>query len=527
MSNKKLGCGCLSTIILSTALLITGSYAFSKGWHQFIWGTKLTPLSAAEVIPQDVVITSYVNTNSEDWSKLEVPEVNQIVTQLAQKFKQSLPVHVQDLNYQRDLSPWLGNAAIAWFPQIVPSIDNNYGIKPDADFLLILGIKNPLKAYQFRQQLKSTNKIQYHESKFKGITVTTYQQSPTKKLYLAVLGNKLVISEKLHIMHQAIATFQGESALANKPEYKNVLRQKLDLKNSLVQVYITNSQSSSEATFPIESVALGIGTEAKAIQIKTMVNLAQDLDWQLKNRKQELVLEKFPQSTVALFSGQINTQKISHAWSYLLEDYYPYLPWIIDSKYHLDQWLKIISNYQDFFQLIDGEFALGITLAETNPNHNPELNLGAGLILPISDRNLADLALKKLERQSILSLLFPREDFPRHLNSAYSGLSQHWITEDHLLLTWNNEKELILDQSDNSIFDNPKFSSFYEELPRKNLAYFFLDIDAITAKSKNIYQPEKMNTELFLINSLENISSNSRMQNINQTIESDFLLKFK
>ncbi|MEM9508255.1 MAG: DUF3352 domain-containing protein [Cyanobacteria bacterium P01_E01_bin.35] len=529
MTSKKSGCGCLSTILLGTALLIVGSYALSKDWHQFFWGTELTPLEAAEIIPQDIVITSYINTNPENWSELQVPEVDRLMTQASQEFKQSLPPSFDNFNYQQDIRPWLGNAAIAWFPKIEPSRKNGYQIKPDADFLLIFGIKDPLKAYQFRQQIKSSSKILATESKFQGVTIMTYEQSPTAKLYVAVLRNKLVVTEKLSIMHRAIATFQGEPALASNPEYKKVLRQKLDLKNPLVQVHVTNYQSSSEPIFPVDAVALAIGSEAKAIRLKTIANLNQNIDWQPENSNQELVLKNFPESTVALLGGQINAQEISHTWSYFIEDYYPYLAWCLDSEYDLSQWLTAISNYQDLLQLIDGEFALGIALDEAiaDPD-NLSLDFGAGLIVTMSDRSAAETALKRLKSQSILNLLLPGGDLKGQLYSAYFGLSSQWLAQDNLLLTWNNNSErIVFNQPNNSILDNPRFAWFYQELSRKNLGYFFLDVDAITSGTNNLFQLQELDSSLTLVNSIESISSYSILKQRNKAIESDIWLRFK
>lgn len=513
MTNKKSGCGCLSTIILSTALLIAGGYALSKGWQQYIWGTELTPLEAARIIPQDVVITTYINTDVEDWSELEVPEVDRLMTQLSQEIEQSLPANMQELNFQQDLNPWLGDATIAWFPKIVPA-RGSYGLQPDADYLLIFGIENPLKAYRFRQRIKSAGKIQYSQSKFRGVTITTYRQSPTCKLYLAVLGNKLVVTEKLSLMHQAISTFQGEPALADSRQYKQVVRQKLELKNPLVKVYLTSDCFSSEGDFPLDSVVFGMGTETKAVRLKTVTNLNQNVDWQPATSNQKSILDNFPQSTVALIGGQMDTKEIAQAWTYFVEDYYPYLAWYLESEYNLERWLTITSNYQDLIQLIDGEFALGVAINEADT----EADLSAGLILTMSDHELATLALEQLEDQSILSLFDP---------GGYLDLSSTWISEDNLLLTWNNNSEnVVFAQSDKSILDNPKFARFYQDLPRKNLGYAFLDLEAIVTQINEI-ESSVSDSGFALINQLESISFNSIYQKRSNKIESDLLVNFK
>lgn len=525
MTTKKSGCGCLSTITMFSALLIAGGYGLSQGWHQFIWGTELTPLEAAKIMPQETFITSYIHTDPKNWSASKVREVDSLVNHLSQKFTQYLPQPYQDLNYTKDLSPWLGNAAIAFFPKATPSLNNSYGLQPDADFLLILGIKNPLQAYRFRKAIKAEGKVRYQESKFQGVKITTINQSPPSKVYLAVLRNKLVITEKLSIMHQAIATFNGEPALADDPQSREVFQQKLSLSNPLVQVYLTNYQRLLGETFPVDSVTLGIGNEAQAIRLKTIANFNHNIAEEIPKKEQESILENFPESTIALISGQINASEIKHTWSYFIEDYYPYLSWFIDSEYNLSQWLIAISNYQDFFQLIDGEFGLGITLSDSS---NKELNFSAGLILTMSDRQQADLAFEQLQHKSLVDLLIPGSNLGGQPNSSNFSLDSSWLDEDNLLLSWNdNRADSKFEQPQNSLLQNHNFSRFYKDLPRNNLGYFYLDVDAIMSQINQLNELKDSESEISILNSIKSISHSSVLKQRNKTLESDTLLRFK
>lgn len=45
MGNQKSGCSCLPSLALIAALAIAGGYVYQKGWHQFLIGQKLTPLT--------------------------------------------------------------------------------------------------------------------------------------------------------------------------------------------------------------------------------------------------------------------------------------------------------------------------------------------------------------------------------------------------------------------------------------------------------------------------------------------------
>ncbi len=525
MTTKKSGCGCLSIITILSTLLIAGGYGLNKGWHQFFWGTKLTPLEAAQIIPDEVFLTSYIDTSLSNWSQLEqlnIPEVETVINSIMEEIEQNLSLANRDINYQEDISPWLGNMAIAFFPKIAPSFNNSVGFKPDADLLLIFGIKNPLKAYQFKQSIISQGKVKYQDSEYQGVKITSIAQSSPSKIYLAVLRNKLIITEKLSIMHQAIATYQGEPALANNAESKKLFKQKLDLENPLIQVYLTNYQL--DKTFPVNSMTFGIGSEEKAIKLKTIANFNQSIAVKLSKDDQELILENFPESTVALVSGHINAIKISDTWSYFIEDYYPYLSWFLESKYNLSEWLMVISDYQDFFQLIDGEFSLGIALNKTA--EHTESNLATGLILTMSDRQQANLALQKLEHKSILELLLPENQL--YSDNFFHNFDSRWLNEDNLLLSWQDNTEILaFNQPTSSILQNNKFSRFYRELPRKNLGYFYLDIDTIMSQVNQLNNPQQSDSENDFWNSIESINSSSILKQRKKTLESDILLQFK
>jgi len=108
MTNKKSGCGCFSSIAILTTLLIAGGYGLSKGWHQFFWGTELTPLEAAKIIPEEVFMTGYVNTSLPNWSQLEqfnTSESETVVNFITSEIEQNFSQADLDINYQEDISP--------------------------------------------------------------------------------------------------------------------------------------------------------------------------------------------------------------------------------------------------------------------------------------------------------------------------------------------------------------------------------------------------------------------------------------
>ena len=198
------------------------------------------------------------------------------------------------------------------------------------------------------------------------------------------------------------------------------------------------------------------------------------------------------------------------------------------SKYNLSQWLTVASDYQDFFQLIDGEFTLGIALSETTKD--TEVNSATGLILTMSDRQQANLALQKLQSKSILNLLTSESNLKDqwYSSSFLYSFDSRWLNQDKLLLSWQDDEDnLIFENPKSSIFQNHKFSRFYRELPRKNLGYFYLDVDAVIPQINQVNSSQPSDPTISFWNSIESISSSSILKSRNKTLESDILLRFK
>jgi hypothetical protein len=151
MTKKKSGCGCLLILGLGIALTFVGLYFFN--------GKQLTLLEGAEVIPQEAIVSGYISTESKDWSEIEeigIPEnINNYLKQINSEFTGN-----SNLIYQEDIKPWLGGAMFA----ILPNQDED-------DLLVILGIKNKLKAYDFLKKLEKQEKQPIEKIDYQGITI--------------------------------------------------------------------------------------------------------------------------------------------------------------------------------------------------------------------------------------------------------------------------------------------------------------------------------------------------------------------
>ncbi|MDJ0744648.1 MAG: DUF3352 domain-containing protein [Xenococcaceae cyanobacterium MO_167.B27] len=542
MSSKKSGCGCLPIIGLITALALGGGYAYKKGWHQRLIGQNLTPLAGAKVIPDEAIMTSFISTNEQHWQQLE-----KLGIAPAERFIQEVTTEIDkeltalNIDYQEDIQPWLGNAMLA----IVPENEQ----LEDSDILIVLGIKNPINAYKFFRKVQSDEEFDLESIKYKDIKIYTATDEEGDQTNLALLGNKVVLSDEIAIVKQSIDTYKGEPSLASDPENKQALTQPLNLKNSLVQTYITNydfllenalaessvSKEKLDDLQPVKSVVFGIGAEDKQLKLQGFTKFNPDLAWGESQPLTNEIASKYPEQTLALINGQ----GISNFWNTLVKisEQDRDLKFLLNGIRTSTKWGTGLDLDEDIFGWMDGEFAIGIV--PTKQVVIPELNLklGIALILESSDRDTAQntlnsldnamqqqlgmsLQTKQINKQTVTQWYFPYSDL---------DISYGWLDKKYLLFTFgNNVFDSMNNGSQSSLKTNPKFQKFVKKLPNNNLSYFYFDLEKVMTEIKQIPDlPIDYNSEsIVLLDSIQRIGSTSTMTDAN-TNKTELTIWFK
>jgi hypothetical protein len=543
MSTKKSGCSCLQVLGLIAILAIGGGFIYKKGWYQFLIGQKLTPLTGAKVIPDEAMMTSFISTNPEDWQQLEklgIKQVPQIIEQATTEIQQELTA--SNINYQQDIKPWLGNAMIA----VVP--DNKE--MQDSHTLIVLGIKNPLNAYKFLKKVQAEQEVKKESVEHKGIKINITKNRQNKPIHLALLGNKIVISDKIIAVQQAIDTFKGEPSFASDSNNQKALKQPFKLNNNLAQLYLTNYDRLIANTLtdssispkqlallqPVESIVLGVGTEDKQIKIQSFTKLNQNFA-KLSQVKPitNKIANNFPEETIAF----INSQGIGQFWSTFItiSEQDSELKNIVDDMRKSTKSLTGLDLDRDIFGWMDEEFAVGIV--STKQAMIPELNLKLGLafILKTSDRKKAESTLNTLGNtvQQQLGLTSQTKQIKKETVTQWSipysnfSISHGWLDKHNLVLTvGNNVFESIEDSNNSSLENNSNFQQFAQKLPDKNISYFYFDLEKAMNEIKQIPGlPIDYNSEpIAILNSIQSIGSASTMTDFTTT-QTDVIVVFK
>ena len=540
MSSNKFGCGCCSFLGIIGVSLIGGWYVHSSGWL----GKELTPIEGAKVIPREAIVTSFISAEPQNWSHLQqlgLPETEKIIEKnianLQQEFFNSTTV-----DYQQDIRPWVGGLTIALLPE-------QSSTQEGGNVLIVVGIKNKLKALTFIKKVHKNNKEDWQERKYQGITITEVKNQNNEIISSALLGSKFVISNNRQTLKKAIDAYKEKNSLASKLSAKQVLSQKVTIKNPVAQVYFTDfnylieqmaKENISAATLAelqqLESVVMGIGIQKEGIHLQSITNLKIESDNSKFSATDNKILAKLPTNSIATLNGQ----NLNQIWSTAIKP--------IEADRDLRRVLdmgRLSFRYgtgldldEDFFGWMDGEFAF--SLMTTKNKIIPELGIGleSVIILETSNPQKARATLAQLEKslqshvgiyaqqktiankQTITEWLIPQNNFP---------LAYGWLDKNCLVFTIGNSGfEFINNSVDTSLKRSSKFKTIAQKLPNNNLGYFYLDMNQIMpivnrlpADSTDI-SPEAMT----VLNSLVGIGATATMPD-KSTSQLDVLFLFK
>ena len=546
MSHKKFGLGCITVLGAAIALGVGGRYLSRQ-----VLGKELTPLDAARVIPDEALFTTFVETDSEKWSEVK-GMVNQqsqnILETQIEKFETELSTELTDFDYQKDIQPWLDGAMFAFVGEDI--VDSN----ADADVLVILGVKNKLKANNFAKKLQAKSQAKLQESKYKRIKIT---ESTTKNNELAIsalIGNRLLLAEERDTIKRAIDAYKEDSSLASDSQTKKVFEQKLDKGTSLAQIYFPNypqlisqgmnidpdvpnlySELMSVYT-SIESTTMTLGVESQGLHVQSVTKLNSDEFSKYITPNKSKLLKRFPDRTVAVVSGS----GISQFWSQLLV----FLKQNRDTGRYLNlaklgvRQATNLDLESDIFNWMDGEFAFGIVTTSKSLHPQFDLNYSAGLILETSQPELAQKTLIALENslQRNFAIAPTQNKIDKKAVTQWQApgvevaLNYGWLDKNNLLFAWDDFTfESISQSSKQSLAKSESFEAITKKIPDRNLGYFYLDVAQVmnTVNQLPIPQSNPETEEMLaFLNSLDAIASYATMPD-KRTAQQDVFVMFK
>ena len=501
-------------LIAAAAVVAAGSvagYLYFKG----LPGKSSTPLESAKLVPDEALMTAFVTTDSQTWSKLKQfgsPEAQKLVTQGLQNFQAQMLAD-SNLNYEKDLKPWVGGVMFA----IMPSPEKAAGAEPNV--LMVVGIQNKLKALEFANRLKAQEKGKVEEKQYKGITVSNVKEENGTNYNTAVLGDHLLLAFQPEILEDAIDTFKGEPSFASKGDVATGLAKGAGVQNPIAQVYVSDWASvikqyaSSNPEAPqlpattlkqleqVKSVVMGLGVDNEGLRLKADAQMNPQAITQEFKPAPGTVVSEFPAETMALVTGH----KISEYWSQMVAQSKD-SPEIKASVDQVRQSVKDTVNLdadKEIFGWMDGEFGLGVI--SSNQGILAQFGFGSALVVETGDRKTAESTFNKLGVLVKQNLPFLSIDQRKIGDKEVTEwkipqgtlLGHGWLDDNSLFVALGPLVDVIANKPANPLDSSPSFKAIAGSLPKTNQGYFYLDMDrtmsivnSFTEQSGNPISPE-------------------------------------
>jgi hypothetical protein len=471
-------------------------------------------VSAAKIVPQQVIMAASISTDGAAWSQLEqfqTPETKKIFDEALKQIQASTARN--EVDFEKDIKPWAGNIMFAILPskpavsqssrdrlRALPASTNSLAQTPtntgkgEPNLLLVIEVKDKGKATEFLDKAKTNNNQKFQQIDYKGIQINEETGSASQPSSYAFVDNFLVVSPQKASLEKAIDTYKGEASVANSLTAEN-----LELKNPVVQFYMPNfpdalqqltalnpdaaqiPQASLEQLKLIKSVNVGVGLDGDGIRLKGVTKIDPNyLKVEFKPSPGK-VIAQFPSETFALISG-VN---IKARWEQFTQDAEK-IPELKTALTEVRQQAKssplALDIDKDIFGWMDGEFALGgIT---NNEGILAPLGAGPALIFQTSNRPAAEALLKKLddyfkanggtvETKDVSGVSVTQWSSPGALNVVSHG----WNSQDTFFVTVGPLVNTLATKPATALDSSQTFKTITGSLLNPNLGYFYLDAD--------------------------------------------------
>ncbi len=451
------------------------------------------PIKSAQLIPDTALMAAFISRDPQAFNQLQQfgnTEIRQLITRNLNPIKQN-SLDSSQLNFDQDVEPWMSGIMVALLPS-----------SADLDLLMVVGIKDPLRAWMFRRQFHRQPGLQQIEHEYNQIKITEYIESAGKRYHVALLNQYVVVAASRQPVEQAIDTMLGQPALADQPGIVQTFLNSANLSHPLGTVWISESQtvlaqllSASTPDVeeflrifsqlkPLKSAVIAVGVEPDGVRIKIVNPLDPETITPDSYPELSSIVSRFPSDTVALIQGK----GIDQIWSRLLQ--------LAEDNETVSQWVKQIRRGlqtinldadQEVISWMDGEFALG-AIASDEGILAP-LGLGGVLLLETSDYITADRMLDQLD--GIIAQSNPPVNIEKRWiknievtewrDPQQGALFGHgWLTDQLLFIAFGEPVvEVITALPQSSLPENPQFKTITESLPQANLSYIYLNIDQL------------------------------------------------
>ncbi|EGK88876.1 DUF3352 domain-containing protein [Microcoleus vaginatus PCC 9802] len=482
-----------SKLLIAASTVAAGSaavYFYFQGLSQQV----SNPQDSAKVVPDEAMMAAFISPNPQALAQLQrfgTPGAQKLLGQGLKGFQEQSLAGTQ-IDFDRDLKPWLGGVMVALLP---PDAATN---TQPPKLLVVVSVKNKISAWNFANKLKSQPGATTQESEYKGIKIFEIAEPTGKRYSVALLNDQLVMAPLKKPVELAIDTFKGEPSLATQQSTTKFFAESAGVKNPIATVYIADYPAAIDqlkANLPadiqlpwavfsqfkqVKSLVAGIGADSEGLRVKTIAQLDPKFVQQNPQFASKL-LPRFPDETIALVGGK----GIDKIWSQATAE-------AKDSP-EVDRGVQQVRNSfkrldldadREVFGWMNGEFAIGAI--GSNQGILSQLGMGAAMIFETSDRPAAEATLKKLDaiaKSNPTVSVAPRTVEGKEVTEwqipQQGTLFGHgWLNENSVFVAFGGPLvDVITSTPPQPLSSSPSFQAIATSLPRANQGYFYIDME--------------------------------------------------
>lgn len=513
MSNRNPGCGCVTLVGgLLLASSASAGYFYLRGnlpWQNF------TAYRATGVIPYETVLIAHVSTEAKLWSQLSkmgTPETRALIRDGIEDFPESKVI------LSEEVQSWLDGVTLAMV-----------AVNDEPQLLLVGGIKDKIKAWQYQRQLQKQSSQEVTESDYKKVKIYQVVSSNKQPIYFAILRDYLVAGEQIQVVERAIDTHQGAAAFQDRQGLKAFLGE-IKFKNLLAQVYVDDlvdlcetvedlSPEQKNALDKISKFTGGVGVINEGLHLQTVVNQDPQTLTKLPSRVDNKIIGSLPENTWLLLHGT----NLNNEWENFVTQaqHFPEAQQVVDQIRAVFAQLSIDVD-REIYGWMDGDYAIALT---TNNERFQTFGIAGVIILETSDPQTANASLERVSQwanQSQFIYVNQTEEFTEWSSYTQPLLSYGWLAKNSLAFTIGSPFQEVKDvKSNNSLRQNPTYKERIAILPKSGSSYFYLDMEPLVKQLNSYGSPIPPDLQA-AITAIDGIVGNLRVEK--STTRSDLVI---
>jgi Protein of unknown function (DUF3352) len=467
---------------IAAALLVAGASGAAGYYYLNSRNTGDRPEQLAQAIPESAYAVGYVATDPALWSKLNnfgTPEAKQLIGRSLQQAQKEI-LSQENLDYQKDIQPWLGNVMVA--------IDSS--TKPgEFPILAVSKVKDQVSAFNFLNKIKDKAKTKATESAYKNAKIWSSGTGKGES-HVAYINNWLMVSNSRQSIEKSIDAANGAASFKQKNGDSFFASDSLSVTNQVAAGYVDFGRlvpalkaadtgttkltaEQLQQLSDLKSVTGSMGIDDKGIRAKALTQMNK-VAVKLPTASGK-VLNTFPANTVMVSSG-VNLKDLWTETTKQMATNPKSQESLATLQTSFQQTTKLDLN-KDIFSWMGGEYALGIV--PQKDGFWGQVGMGMLMVVDSTDKTATDRALAGLKdlASSSFGVTERKSADGKNISEVKNPLGAGAL----LSYGWLDDKSIFLANGEVNAKDPLNKSADFQEitgsLPQTNSGYMYVNFD--------------------------------------------------